>query len=132
MPDNAIGKDNIAHGGTTNNIQLRRKKMKRIKKNESTSSKGSRRNQNKIQSSVNAMACVISLKDGSAIWFSYNSATGPEGWHIPKKFLDDQKTFRNALERALGQPADPKSGQVEQMNIGSKNRDDKQMSKQKE
>jgi len=80
--------------------------MSKIKKNESTSSKGSRRDQiNKIQHSSIVEAGILCFKNGSVIWLSYNSENCAEGWYLPKKYLDDQKTIRDAIEEALCQLA---------------------------
>jgi hypothetical protein len=81
--------------------------MKRIKKNnESMSSKGLRRNQSgKKQRGSTKMTCIISLENGSAIWLFPNSEIGSGAWYLPKQFLDDQKSIRNAIEKALCQLA---------------------------
>jgi hypothetical protein len=80
--------------------------MKKIKKNESTSSKDSRRDQtNKIQRGLEIMAGILYLGNGSAIWHFHNSDGGSEDWYLPKKYLDDQKKIRDAIEEALCQLA---------------------------
>ena len=81
--------------------------MKKIKKNESMSSKGLRRNQSsKRQRGSTKMTCIISLENGSAIWLFPDSEISSGAWYLPKQFLDDQKTIRNAIEEALCQLAD--------------------------
>ena len=80
--------------------------MSKIKKNESASSKDSRRKQtNKIRGS-NIMACILYLEDGSAVWYFHNNEGGEEAGCLPKEYLDAQKTIRDALKAALYQLVD--------------------------
>ena len=78
--------------------------MSKIKKNEP--SKGSQRDQtNRIQHSSIIKAGIFYLKNGSVIWLSSNSEDCAEDWYLPKEYLDDQKTIRDAIEEALCQLA---------------------------